>query len=210
MRLFVTRLLVTVVALLSMSGSGWAQADFQVTGTPIPGNLLRENYGAIPKGVGAFDLNICNVAESKQPLVSSRIYQALATTGAPLKPIGREIMLAAIIRNQSHTVTNILNVALNSTTGILAVLGASRYRVPAGLLTGVALGSITGQQAINNLKPILTADQLEKFEAQVLEPALVLDGGSCVERTVFVASAGSFKGKAGPNAAADSLSFHIH
>jgi hypothetical protein len=60
------------------------------------------------------------------------------------------------------------------------------------------------------LKPILSADQVEKFEAQVLEPALVLDSGSCVERTVFVITTASSKGKANLRITAEPLSFHIH
>jgi hypothetical protein len=204
------RLIRAAVALLLLRGLAVAETDFQVTGSPIPVNLLRQNYGAIPNGISAFDLNICNVSETKQSLVSSKIYQALAGTSASLEPIGRDIMLAAIVRNQSHTVTSILSIALNSTTGILSILGATRYRISPGLVTGLALGSLTGQQLVNNLKPILSADQLEKFEAQVLEPALVLDSGSCVERTVFVITNTNFKGKARSNALADPLSFHIH
>jgi hypothetical protein len=204
------RLVSATAVLLLLGGFAAAQTDFEVTGTPIPTNLLRQNYGSIPKGISAFDLNICNVADTKQSLVSSRIYQALAGTTASLEPIGRDIMLAAIIRNQSHALTSIVGIALNSTTSVLSVLSASRYRMPGGLITGVALGSITGQQVINNLKPILSADQLEKFESQVLEPALVLDSGSCVERTVFVSTAATPKTKARMNGTLDSLSFHIH
>lgn len=201
----------TFLLLLSSGGLALAQADFQVTGTPIPATLLRQNYGAIPKGVSAFDLNICNLAEAKQSLVSSKVYQALADTSISLEPIGRDIMLAAILRNQAHTLTNILTIALNSTTSILSVLSASRYRLPSGVVTTVALGSLTGQQVINNLKPILSSDQLEKFERQVLEPALVMDAGSCVERTVFVTNASSSKAGASRKAMTlDALSFHIH
>jgi hypothetical protein len=111
-------------------------------------------------------------------------------------------MLAAILRNQNHSLLNILNVVLNSTTGVLSVLGASKYHLPAGVVAASALGSLAGQQIMTNLKPVLSADELEKFETQVLEPALVLDGGSCVERTVFVSS-GDSRAKAQP------LSFHV-
>jgi len=97
------RLVSTAIVPLLLSGLAVAQTDFQVTGTQIPTNLVRQNYGAIPKGISAFDLNICNVAETKQSLVSSKIYQALTAQGASLDPIGRDIMLAAIIRNQTHT-----------------------------------------------------------------------------------------------------------
>ncbi len=204
------RLFFIPVALLLLCGLAGAQTDFQVTGTPIPANLLRQNYGAIPTGISAYDLNICNVTDSKQSLVSSKVYQALSGAGASLEPIGRDIMLAAIVQNQAHTLTNILSIVLNSTTSVLTVLGASRYRLPSGIVTGAALGSLTGQQVINSLKPILSADQVEKFEAQVLEPALVLDSGSCVERTVFVITTANSRGKAKLSVMAEPLSFHIH
>ena len=184
-------------------GSGFAQSTFEITGTPIPSGLLQQNYGSVPKGVGAYDFSICNITETKQSIVSSRIYQALADSNASLQPIGRQIMLAAILRNQNHSVANILNVALSATTGVLSILGASKYKVSGGVVAGAALGSLAAQQVLNSLKPILSPDQLEKFETQVLEPALVLDGGSCVERTVFVTSAGS-------KANIQPLSFHIH
>lgn len=204
------RLINAIFALVFLGGPAFAGTDFYVTGTPIPANLIRQNYGAIPKGIAAFDLNICNVADSKQSLVSSKIYQALTDTTASLQPIGRDIMLAAIVRNQNHTITNILSIALSSTTSVLSLLSASRYRTSAGVLTGVALGSITGQQVITSFKPILAADQLQKFETQVLEPALVLDSGSCVERTVFVTTDVASKGAARTRVAINPLSFHIH
>jgi hypothetical protein len=177
--------------------------SFEITGTPIPSGLLQQNYGSIPKGISAYDLNICNVTDAKQPIVSSRIYQALSDANSSLEPIGRQIMLAAILRNQNHSLTNILGVILNSTTGIFSIVSSSKSRLPAGLMSGAAIGSLAGQQVLSSLRPILSADQLEKFEDQVLEPALVLDGGSCVERTVFVSSATS-KAKIKP------LTFHVH
>lgn len=186
-----------------LNGTSFAQATFDITGTPIPANLLQQNYGTMPKGIGAYDLSICNVTEAKQSVVSSRIYQALSNSNSALEPIGREIMLAAILRNQNRSFLNMLGVVLNSTTSVLSVWSSSRYKVPPALVAGTALGSVAGQQVISNLKPILSADQVEKFENQVLEPALVLDGGSCVERTVFVSSTNT-KAKSQP------LSFHIH
>lgn len=199
------RLLLAGIA-VALAGAGafaQAQATFEITGTPIPPRLLQENYGSVPKGIGAYDLSICNVTDVKQSIVSSRIYQALSQANAGLQPIGRQIMLAAILRNQNHSAINILNVVLSSTTGVLSVLNSSKYKVPSGLLTTAALGSLAGQQLITSLKPILSADQLEKFDDQVLEPALVLDSGSCVERTVFVSSTD-------PKAKSQPLSFHIH
>jgi hypothetical protein len=65
------------------------------------------------------------------------------------------------------------------------VLGQGRTSTSASVLSAVALGALVGQQLLNTWSPVLTADQVEKFESQVLEPALVMDGGSCVERTIF-------------------------
>jgi hypothetical protein len=162
-----------------------------ITGTRIPAELLKINYGQLPKGIVAFDLSICNQTDGKAALTSSQIFQALAESTSGIRPIGRQIMLAVILRNQRHSASTILTVALNSATGVLSVLGATRSNVPAGTLAGAALGSMVAQQLLTELKPVLTADQVEKFESQVLEPALVLDGGSCVERTVFSTSSAS-------------------
>jgi hypothetical protein len=52
-------------------------------------------------------------------------------------------------------------------------------------VTTLGLGSIVLSQILSELKPVLAPDKLEKFDREVLEPALVLDSGSCVERTVF-------------------------
>jgi len=62
---------------------------------------------------------------------------------------------------------------------------------------------MVGQQLLTSLKPVLTADQVQRFESQVLEPALVLDGGSCVERTVFTLTAPGTRNKF------EDLTFHI-
>jgi hypothetical protein len=77
-------------------------------------------------------------------------------------------------------------------------LGASgSVGVPNGLFAGIGLSAILLGQVTNALKPVLTQDKLEKFDREVLEPALVLDGGSCVERTVFALNAnGANKPKA--------------
>lgn len=204
------RFVLSAMAFLLLANLAAAQTDFQVTGTPIPATLLRQNYGPIPAGIGAYDLDICNVTDNKQSLVSSKVYQALAGAGASLEPIGRDIMLTAIIQNQAHTLSSIMSISLNATTSVLSVLAASRH-IPSGLVTGAALGSLAGQQVISSLKPILSADQVEKYESQVLEPALVLDGGSCVERTVFVLSAATTSnGKAKVSLPTEPLSFHIH
>ncbi len=179
-----------------------AQNTFAVTGTAIPASLLQQNYGKLPKDTTGYDLNICNVTNVKQSIVSSEIYQALAQSNTGLQPIGRQIMLAAILRNQNHSAGTVLSMVMNSVTGVLSALSSSKYGPPAGLVTAAALGTISAQQVLGSLKPVLTNSQLEKFEGEVLEPALVLDGGSCVERTVFAAAEN-------PSAKAHSLTFHV-
>jgi hypothetical protein len=191
-----------VLAMFFICSCGVAEETFAVTGTPVPLNLLHENYGRVPKGIGAFDLNICNITQSRQSVMSSAIFQALAQSNAGLQPIGRQIMLAAILRSQNRSVFNILNVGLASATGTMSVLSSSKYGVPTGVLTGAALGSIVLQQILTNVKPMLSVDQLEKFDSQVLEPALILDAGSCVERTVFTLQMRTA-------AKLDHLSFHV-
>ncbi len=181
--------------LIAMSGlmlfAGWtaqAQDIFEITGTPIPMKLLTQNYGSVVKGVGGYDLNICNITDAKQSLTSSRVYQALMLADDSIQPVGRQIMLASILRSQSRSWSNILSLTLSSATGVLSLMGGSTYRLSANLSAGAAVASIAGQQLLSDLKPVLSADQLEKFENQVLESALVMDGGSCVERTVFTVS----------------------
>jgi hypothetical protein len=164
-----------------------AQGTFDVTGTPIPASLLQQNYGRVPRGISAYDVSICNVTGSKQSVVSSAIYQAIAQSDPNLRPIGKQIMLASILRNQNRSLSVLLGIALNSTSSVLAALSSSRVAAPPAWIAGAAIVSMTGQQVLTNLKPVLSADQVEKFESQVLEPALVLDGGSCVERTIFTA-----------------------
>ncbi len=187
---------------LAFTGIANAQNTFAVTGTVIPDSLLQQNYGKLPKGIAGYDLDICNISGAKQSVVSSEIYQALAQSNTSLQPIGRQIMLAAVLRNQNRSAGTILAVVLNSLTGVLSVLSSSKSGPPAGLVTGVALGAISAQQIFTNLKPVLTSDQVEKFESEVLEPALVLDAGSCVERTMFAAVPTA-------SAKAHSLSFHV-
>jgi|GEM_PF-1667073 len=182
------RLIAVAGGMALASALTFAQATFDITGTAIPANLLQQNYGKLPKGLIAYDLSICNVSTTKQSVVSSEIYQAMSESNAALHPIGRQIMLAAILRNQTHSAMNILSLVLSSTTGVLSVLSSSKSGIPEGLATAAALGSLSAQQLITSLKPVLSDDQIEKFESQVLEPALVLDSGSCIERTVFAAT----------------------
>jgi hypothetical protein len=171
------------------SGIVSSAQTFVVTGTAIPPGLLRQSYGSVPKGITAFDLSICNVTDTKQSVVSSEIYQALARSNVGLQPIGRQIMLSAILKNQSHSFSNIFALTLNAASGVLSALSASRDSVPPAIVGAAAIGSISVQQVMSALKPVLSADQVEKFEDQVLEPALVLDAGSCVERSVFTTTA---------------------
>ncbi|MBV8865635.1 MAG: hypothetical protein JO210_09610 [Acidobacteriaceae bacterium] len=178
----------TLLNLTLFSGFVSAQNTFLVTGTAIPAGLLQQNYGKLPKGIAGYDLNICNITDSKQSIVSSEIYQALAQSNAGLQPIGRQIMLTAILRSQNKSAGAIMTMLLNSVTGVLSILSSSKYGPPAGVVSGTALGAISAQQILTNLKPVLTNDQVEKFETEVLEPALVLDSESCVERTVFAAA----------------------
>lgn len=191
-----------VLAVALTCGCACAQSTFTVTGTPIPQALMQQTFGNVPKGVSAYDLNICNASAAKQSVVSSEIYQALSKVDGSVQPIGRQIMLAAILRNQNRSLGSILRMSLTSATAVFSILSSSKYHIPSGLVTGAALASMSGQQVLTNLSPILSADQLEKFETQVLESALVLDAGSCVERTVFVTSAPS-KSKS------ETLSFHV-
>lgn len=198
-------LLAAWAATVALQGQTTSQPTFDVTGTAIPAELLTTNFGPLPKGIGGYDLSICNVTDARHSLVSSAIFQALAQAQTTLQPIGRQIMLAAILRNQNHSPASIISMALGSTTSVLSVVNMNRRGVTAsGLGTGLALGALIAQQVLANWKPVLTADQVEKFESQVLEPALVLDGGSCVERTVFTATTPPQAKKP------QSVQFHIH
>ena len=201
MKLLLALLTIGLCVAASMS----AQDTFTITGTAIPIDLLKLNYGTLPKGVQAYDLNICNLTDARHSLTSSEIYQALTEAQKNLRPIGRQIMLAAILHNQNRSLRTWLSLGLSSTTSVLSVLGTSHVGLPSGALAGAALGALVGQQLLTAWSPVLTADQVEKFEAQVLEPALVMDGGSCVERTVFTATSVAQKASA-PNP----MNFEFH
>ena len=126
------RIVARALACLAVWGAlSFGQTTFDVTGTSVPPGLLKQNYGTMPRGVGAYDLSICNLTASKQTIVSSQIFQSLAASNPEIQPIGRQIMLAAILRNQEHSVPTLVNVALTSMTGVLAVFGASAYKIPA-------------------------------------------------------------------------------
>ena len=193
------------VAMALAASISYAQDTFEITGTPIPTQLLNENYGSVAKGVSAYDLNICNITDVKQSLTSSKVYQALMQADATIQPVGRQIMLASILRNQNRSLANILNLAMSSMTGVMSVLGTSKYSLSPQWSAAVALASLTGQQVLSSLKPVLSAGQLEKFESQVLESALVMDSGTCVERTVFTINVPGVK----PKVKTQGLSFRI-
>lgn len=143
----------TLFHLLVLNGLAFAQDNFVVTGTVIPDALLQQNYGKVPKNVTAYDLNVCNVSATKQSIVSSRIYQALAQSTSGLQPIGRQIMLAAILRSQNHSKGTILTIVSNSVEGVLSILSSSKLRPPSGVVTAAALGAISAQQILMSSKP---------------------------------------------------------
>ena len=147
--------------------SAFSQNTFAVTGTPIPASLLQQNYGTVPNGVSAYDLSICNVSTAKQSVLSSEIYQALSGAYGSIQPIGRAIMFAAILRNQNRSPFNLAALGLSSASTALSILSSSKLHVSSGLITGVTLASMTGQQVLNVLKPALSPDQLQNFESQV-------------------------------------------
>jgi hypothetical protein len=68
------------------AGMAPAQNTFAVTGTAIPASLMQQNYGKLPKETTGYDLNICNITNAKQSIVSSEIYQALSQSNAGLHP----------------------------------------------------------------------------------------------------------------------------
>lgn len=192
---------VTLFAALAAT-SARAQNTLNISATPLPASLLTQNYGKMPRGIGGFDVTICNASSTKQTVISSDIFQAMVQQQAGIQPIGKQIMLAAILRNQNNNFFNILNVALGSASGVLSVL-SSAHSIPNTVITGTSLGSLALQQVLNNLKPYSSASALQQFDSQILETALSLDGGSCVERTIFTLLANS-KVKPAP------LSFHVH
>ncbi|HEX3822790.1 MAG TPA: hypothetical protein VHW45_20835 [Candidatus Sulfotelmatobacter sp.] len=181
--------------------STWAQNTLTVSATPIPASLLKQNYGRMPRNVGGYDLNICNASMARQMVISSRIYQAIVQHQAGVQPIGKQIMLAAILHSQNSNFFNILNVSLESASGVLSIL-SSTHNIPPKLITGTSLASLALQQLLTNLKPYSPVTALQQFDTQVLETAVSLDSGSCVERTVFTLSTGR-ETRAVP------LSFHV-
>ncbi|HEX4230999.1 MAG TPA: hypothetical protein VHZ07_20145 [Bryobacteraceae bacterium] len=179
-----------------------AQNSLNIAATPLPASLLTQNYGKMPKNIGAYDLTICNSSSAKITVISSEIFQALVQQQAGVQPIGKQMILAALLRNQNNSFFNILNMVLGSASGVLSVL-SSAHTIPSDVITGTSLGSLALQQVLNNLKPYSSVSALQQLENQVLETAISLDSGSCVERIVFTLIANK-KVKQAP------LSFHIH
>lgn len=65
------RIVARALACLALRGTvSFGQTTFDVTGTSVPPGLLRQDYGAMPKRVGPYDLSICNLTGSKQTIVS--------------------------------------------------------------------------------------------------------------------------------------------
>jgi hypothetical protein len=195
--------LISTAIFCAVAGAATSQDKFTVSGTPIPAPLAVANYGPMPKGVTGYDVSICNTTDQRLSVVSSQVYQSLSQANPTLKPLGRQIMLTAILQNQRRSVASIVGVVLNSATSVVALLSASGgAKIPRGFESATGLGSIVLGQVTSQLKPVLPPDKVEKFDREVLEPALVLDGGSCVERTIFALSGN-------PKTTPASLSFHI-
>lgn len=196
------RLLITAICALATGASCVAQSAFSVIGTPIPPSLVKQNYGRVPKGIVAYDLNICNASAAKQSVISGEIYQALSQNSAALQPVGREIVFAAILQNRNRSIPSILTTALATAWTVYSAINSATRNGPSGLLTATTLLSVAGPQILSDLKPSRSASQLQQFESQVLEPALVLDAGACVERTIFAKPSS-------PKLKLQNLNFHV-
>ena len=193
-----------VVLLVCVLVSASAAEDkFTVTGTPIPKGLLEDSYGKLPKDLAAYDVIICNATEEKQSVTSTRIYQSLTKSNPDLQPLGRQIVLASTLRSEKHSVWNILNVSMTTATAVFGLMSNSKdFDVGSGVKTAVALSSLALQQFMTSFQPSLPPDRMQKFDREALEPALVLDSGSCVERTVFAVASD-------PKQAPEALSFRV-
>jgi hypothetical protein len=194
-----------MVSITFLGVGGFAQSTFEVTATPVPLALLKQNYGKTPKGITGYELSICNSSRAQQSVVSSEIYQAMSKSNPAIQPLGRQMVLGSILRAQNWGALRILGIVLNSASNVLMVLSSSKYGGSQRVLAAIALGSLSAQELTVGQKTNMSADQLEKFETQVLEPALVVDSGSCVERTVFTATQDSKEFRVKPA----SLSFHV-
>lgn len=192
---------ILLVCLLVSSSA--AQDKFNVTGTPIPKDLLEDNYGKLSKGLAAYDVIICNATEERQSVTSTQIYQSLTRYNPELQPLGRQVILASILRSEKRSIWNILNVSMTTATAVFGLMSNSKdFNVGSGVKTAVALSSLALQQFMTSFQPPLPPDRMQKFDREALEPALVLDGGSCVERTVFAVASN-------PKQAPSALSFRV-
>ena len=195
-----------VCAALFLSSLAWragAQSTFMVTGTPLPVTWVTQNYGKMPKGIAAYDLSICNASTAKQSLPSSEVYQALSRANPALQPLGREVVLSSTLASQNWNAARIIGLVLTLAVDVLSIAIAAKSGGKGTSIAAAAVGSLSLQQLTTGLKPAPTADQIEKLETQVLEPALALDAGSCVERTIFTANVDPKPKKA------QALSFHV-
>ena len=123
-----------------------------------------------------------------------QVYQVLTGAYLRLLPMGRAIMLAAILVIRTTVFRRFSTFGWNLPPEFSRA-GTAKTGVPDGFAAGAALASLAAQQLIGRRPPVLTADQVETFESQILEPALALDGGSCVERTMFATTASRTQGE---------------
>lgn len=190
------------VTMALCGGLSLAQTTFEVTGTPVPPDLLKASYGALPKSIGAFDISICNLTELKQTVISSKVTQALSQTYPQLRPMGRQMVLSAMLHNQGRRPLSVLNTSLTAVGSAFSVLSASKYALPSNWSSAIAFASIATQQLLSGFKPVMSAEQIEKFQTEALEPSFLLSGGSCEQRTLFTVTTP-------PVSKPSSLSFHV-
>jgi hypothetical protein len=195
--------LIALAAALLCATLASAQDTFTVTGTMIPTALLTQNYGSMPKGIVGYDLTICNETDQRQTVISSQLYQALAASTGEILPVGRQILLASILSSERKDVLSLVTFGLNTAVGIFSLMSTSTSMNPPGSVkTGISLASLSMQQFTGNFKSVLPADKLQKFDADTLPQALVLDSKSCSEKTLFALAST-------PKVKAASLTFHI-
>ncbi len=180
-----------------------AQDRFTVTGTVIPAFLLTRNYGSMPKGIVGYDLTICNATDQEQSVINTQAYQALAASTSQIVPVGSQLLLAQMLGAERKDVLSLATFGLNTAAGMFALLSTSRkLNAPTGVKTGVGLASIALPQFMDYLQSARPADKLQKYEADVLPQALVLDSRSCVEKTLFAVATS-------PHIKPAAIAFHI-
>ena len=190
-------------ALLLRALLATAQDTFTVTGTAIPPSLLARNYGSMPKGIVGYELTICNTTDQKQSLTRSQVDQALAGSTSQITPVASQVILASMLTTRGQKILSFATFGLNTAVGICALLSTSKKsNPPANVKTGISVASMTLPQLATLLQPVPPVDRVQKYETDVLPPALVLDSNSCVEKILFVVAAA-------PNAKPEALAFHI-